>query len=145
MNRSTFTIEYNVTTRDRLNPADAELMEKAIQAAGNAYAPYSKFRVGAAIRLKNGRILTGNNQENASFPAGICAERAVVFYAHANYPESTIRSIAVTASPCGVCRQVLLESEKRAGVPIRVLLANGNEVRIFNSVKDLLPFGFDSF
>lgn len=145
MNRSTFTIEYNVTTRDRLNPADAELMEKAIQAAGKAYAPYSKFRVGAAIRLENGRILTGNNQENASFPAGICAERAVVFYAHANYPESTIRSIAVTASPCGVCRQVLLESEKRAGVPIRVLLANGNEVRIFNSVKDLLPFGFDSF
>lgn len=145
MNRSTFTIEYNVTTRDRLNPADAELMEKAIQAAGKAYAPYSKFRVGAAIRLENGRILTGNNQENASFPAGICAERVVVFYAHANYPESTIRSIAVTASPCGVCRQVLLESEKRAGVPIRVLLANGNEVRIFNSVKDLLPFGFDSF
>ncbi|HHV02944.1 MAG: cytidine deaminase [Bacteroidales bacterium] len=145
MNRSTFTIDYTITDKDHLDPADALLMDKALKAAGNAYAPYSGFSVGAAVRLENGEILTGNNQENASFPAGICAERSVIFYAHANFPQSRILSIAITASPCGICRQVLLESEKRAGIPIRVLLANGNEIRIFSSVKDLLPFGFDSF
>ena len=145
MNRSILTIDYTETTKDLLDPLDAELMDKAARAADGAYAPYSRFLVGAALRLENGQVICGNNQENASFPAGICAERTAVFYAHANFPETQIRAIAITASPCGICRQVLLESEKRAGVPIRVLLAAGDKVRIFQSVKDLLPFGFDSF
>ncbi|HOO69396.1 MAG TPA: cytidine deaminase [Bacteroidales bacterium] len=145
MNRSTLRIDYTETVKEKLDREDSELIEMAFKAADKAYSPYSNFRVGAAIRLDNGMILQGNNQENASFPAGICAERAVIFYAHANFPESKIRAIAVTASPCGVCRQVLLESEKRAGAPIRMILANGNKIFIFNSIKDLLPFGFDSF
>ncbi|MFA5444380.1 MAG: cytidine deaminase [Bacteroidales bacterium] len=145
MNRSTLKIDYSETVKESLDREDSELVEQAFAAAQNAYSPYSNFRVGAAIRLDNGMILQGNNQENASFPAGICAERTAIFYAHANFPESKIRAIAVTASPCGVCRQVLLESEKRAGAPIRMILANGNKIFIFNSVKDLLPFGFDSF
>ncbi|MDD2538106.1 MAG: cytidine deaminase [Bacteroidales bacterium] len=145
MKRSSLTIRFSQTAKDKLEPADAQLMEQAVEAARNAYAPYSQFHVGAAVRLVTGEVLKGNNQENASFPAGICAERSVVYYAHANYPGSAIDTIAVTASPCGVCRQVLLESEKRKKSPIRVLLASGNEVRIFDSVKDLLPFGFDSF
>ena len=145
MNRSTLTIDYTETSKNNLGPEDIELLEQAVKAAENAYAPYSQFRVGAAVRLDNGQVLCGNNQENASFPAGICAERSVVFYAHANFPANRILTIAITASPCGVCRQVLLESEKRGGVPIRVLLAAGEQVLIFKSVKDLLPFGFDSF
>lgn len=145
MNRSTLTIDYTETSKNNLGPEDIELLEQAVKAAESAYAPYSQFRVGAAVRLDNGHVLCGNNQENASFPAGICAERSVVFYAHANFPANRILTIAITASPCGVCRQVLLESEKRGGVPIRVLLAAGEQVLIFKSVKDLLPFGFDSF
>lgn len=145
MNRSTLTIDYTETTKDQLGSEDIELLEKAVKAAGSAYAPYSQFRVGAAVRLDNGQVLCGNNQENASFPAGICAERSVVFYAHANFPANRILAIAITASPCGICRQVLLDSEKRGGIPIRVLLGAGDQVRIFNSIKDLLPFGFDSF
>lgn len=144
MNRSTLTIDYTETTKDQLGSEDIELLEKAVKAAGSAYAPYSQFRVGAAVRLDNGQVLCGNNQENASFPAGICAERSVVFYAHANFPTNRILAIAITASPCGICRQVLLDSEKRGGIPIRVLLGAGDQVRIFNSIKDLLPFGFDS-
>ncbi len=144
MNRSTLKIDYIETVKEKLDPADSELADMAFQAAQNAYSPYSGFRVGAAVRLDNGMILQGNNQENASFPAGICAERAVVFYAHANFPQAKIRAIAVTASPCGVCRQVLLESEKRAGASVRLILANGDKFLLFKSVKDLLPFGFDS-
>lgn len=145
MNRSTLKIDYTETVKENLDREDSELIEIAFQAAHNAYSPYSNFKVGAAVRLDNGMILQGNNQENASFPAGICAERAAIFYAHANFPESKIRTIAITASPCGICRQALLESEKRAGAPVRIILANGDKVFIFKSVKDLLPFGFDSF
>ncbi|NLA15374.1 MAG: cytidine deaminase [Bacteroidales bacterium] len=145
MNRHSLNIDYIQSPKDHLDRTDALLVVKATEAAQNAYAPYSQFKVGAAVLLDNGHILTGSNQENASFPAGICAERSVIAYTHANYPTSKISAVAITASPCGICRQVLLESEKRAGSPIRVLLINENEVHIFKSVKDLIPFGFDSF
>lgn len=145
MNRHSLTIHYSEIPQKLLTPADATLVARALEAAQDAYAPFSKFGVGAAVLLDDGQIFTGNNQENAAFPAGICAERSVIAYIHANYPLLKIRTIAITASPCGICRQVLLESEKRAGPPIRVLLINKEVVLEFKSVKDLLPFGFDSF
>jgi cytidine deaminase len=151
MNKSTLTIEYTETTPDRIPREDALLLEKAVSACDNAYAPYSHFKVGAAVRLSDGMIVTGNNQENVSFPAGVCAERSALNYAHAKYPEQPVEAIAIAAknkeilcqkpvSPCGICRQVLLESEKRAGKPIRIILGSKGTVRIFESVKDLLPF-----
>ncbi|MFA5497534.1 MAG: cytidine deaminase [Bacteroidales bacterium] len=145
MKKHSITIPYSEIKTDRLSTKDSELVQAALEAANNAYAPFSGFKVGAAVRLHTGEILTGNNQENASFPAGICAERSVIAYTHANHPSAKIQEIAVTASPCGICRQVLLESEKRAGSPIRVLLIHKDKILFFDSVKDLLPFGFDSF
>lgn len=145
MNRHSITIPYSEIQKDQLDAKDKELVEEAFKASENAYAPFSQFKVGAAVRLHTGEVLTGSNQENASFPAGICAERSVIAYTHANHPSAKIRAIAVTASPCGICRQVLLESEKRAGSPIRIFVMKDDRVLVFESVKDLLPFGFDSF
>jgi cytidine deaminase len=129
------------------------LIEKAKSASLNAYAPYSNFLVGAALLLENGVIITGNNQENAAYPSGICAERTAVFYANANYPNMAVTTLAIAAqnangflkdpiAPCGSCRQVLLETEQRYGKNLRVLLYGDSEVAILESVKDLLPLSF---
>lgn len=137
---------------DALSPLDAELMAQAISAAKNAYAPYSKFYVGAAILLTNGKIVIGNNQENVAYPSGLCAERVALFAASAQYPKVPVRDIAIVAmeegkicaqiSPCGACRQVMFESEERGKSPIRVLLCGKDEVKILSSAKDLLPLAF---
>lgn len=139
-----------------LPEADRELVLKAREAALVAYAPYSKFRVGAALKLKNGKIITGSNQENAAFPSGLCAERVALFAAHHQYPEVAVETIAITAqsfrkkinnpiSPCGACRQVISESEKRFDQPIKLILTGEKGVvYVFNSVDSLLPFGFSS-
>jgi cytidine deaminase len=139
-----------------LDPDDALLMEAAKKATLYAYAPYSKFRVGAAIRLSNGNILTGSNQENASFPAGICAERVVLSAASASFPGLSVTDLALTyinesgagdrpISPCGICRQTLAEYEQRSGKPIRLILGGiSGEVFIINRATDLLPFAFSS-
>ncbi|MEE9363174.1 MAG: cytidine deaminase [Cellulophaga sp.] len=141
---------------EELSPQDLQLMHKAIVAREKAYAPYSNFNVGAAVLLKNGEVVTGANQENAAFPAGLCAERVAVFYAGAKYPEVEILTIAITAAskinttekpaaPCGNCRQSILEYEQKQRTPIKLLLmGEKGEVLQCNSIADILPLGFDS-
>lgn len=137
-------------------PADLHyLVEQAKDAARDAYAPYSNFKVGAAVLLDNGLIIKGNNQENAAYPSGLCAERVALFYANANHPESAITHIAITAfndagmvetpvSPCGSCRQVLLETENRFRTAMKVILIAAQGIYIFQSAADLLPNSFDA-
>jgi len=133
---------------------EIKLVELAKAAAANAYSPYSKFNVGAAVLLANGEIITGNNQENAAYPSGLCAERVAVFFANAKYPNVPIKTIAVTARqtsgfletpvpPCGACRQVLLETENRFDSPIKIILAAKEKISILESAKSLLPMSFE--
>lgn len=151
-----FVIKYNVISSWKdLNEVDRNLVEQAYEIAQKAYAPYSNFHVGAALLMEDGSVITGNNQENAAFPSGTCAERTALFYAGANYPSKKIKKIVVVAkgdfvspdsilSPCGSCRQVMLESESRQKEPIEVLLVSQNEKVIhLKSVVDLLPFAFN--
>lgn len=138
---------------DELSPQDQELVQAAIKATKNAYANYSRFYVGAALRLENGKIVIGANQENAAFPSGLCAERTAVFAAQANYPDSPIDTLAIVArnekgvlsnpiTPCGACRQVILEIEDRYKKPIKILLYGTQKIYCVRSVKDLLPLSF---
>jgi len=131
-------------------------MNKAQQARDNAYAPYSRFMVGAALELNSGQIITGNNQENAAFPSGLCAERVAVFHAGSNYPNETITSLALTVRslqkeidkptpPCGACRQALAEYEVKQDSPIAIyFMGETGKVVKAASVRDLLPLVFDS-
>ena len=134
---------------------DKELLDRAKIASEGAYAPYSNFNVGAAVRLSNGEIIAASNQENAAYPSGLCAERVAIFYAHAKFPDASVESIAVTASvgghicetptyPCGACRQVLAESEMRSGSPIRVIVGGEKFTQVMDSISALLPFTFDN-
>lgn len=137
-----------------LNDSDQELVKKAYEISQNAYAPYSEFYVGASVQMANGAILAGSNQENIAYPSGLCAERVVLFYAGSQFPKTKIDTICVVAkgdllpfdkilSPCGACRQVMLETEIRQTNEMRVILVSQNEkTLIFNNVKDLLPFAF---
>ena len=138
---------------DELSPQDQELVQAAIKATNNAYANYSRFYVGAALRLENGKIVIGANQENAAFPSGLCAERTAVFAAQANYPDSPIETLAIAGrnekgvlpdpiTPCGACRQVILEIEDRYKKPIKILLYGTQKIYCVRSVKDLLPLSF---
>lgn len=135
-----------------LAAADKQLMEAAIEAQEQAYAPYSHFSVGAAVRLANGTIVRGNNQENAAYPSGLCAERVALFYAAAQYPNQAVEAIAITApsahdepaSPCGACRQVMAEYEHLHHRPMRILLGHAqSKIWVFGKVQYLLPFSFD--
>ena len=142
--------------RSALDPPDAQLLEAASVATGDAYAPYSGFRVGAAVRLSNGKIVTGSNQENASFPAGICAERVALSAVSSVAPGIAITDLALTCvnekgessrpiSPCGICRQSLAEYEQRFGQNIRLILGGSTgEIFILAKATDLLPFAFSS-
>lgn len=138
-------------------PADERiLMEKAFAARDNAYAPYSKFKVGAAILLDNEEIIIGSNQENASYPSGLCAERTAVFYAGAKYPEARIKKIAISAKslnhvvvtpipPCGSCRQAIAEYELKQESPIEIFfMGETGKVVKSHSLKELLPLIFDN-
>ena len=138
---------------DELSPQDQELVQAAIKATHNAYANYSRFYVGAALRLENGKMVIGANQENAAFPSGLCAERTAVFAAQANYPDSPIETLAIAGrnekgvlpspiTPCGACRQVILEIEDRYKKPIKILLYGTQKIYCVRSVKDLLPLSF---
>ena len=139
-----------------LTEADKKLIDLAKEATKSSYTPYSHFNVGAAVRLENGVLIKGCNQENAAFPAGICAERSACYNAGANYPDVAIETIAIIAvqngevvedpcSPCGVCRQALLEFETRSGKPMQVLLAGRDKVFVLESMKSLLPLSFTEF
>lgn len=146
--------EYD--SMEELEPEDKNLMETAQKACNSAYAPYSHFKVGAAVLLENGKIVSGSNQENAAYPSGLCAERVALFSAGSQYPEVKIKKIAVTAyleksltphpvSPCGDCRQVMAEYEHRYHTPIRlIMVGNGGKILISDDVKTILPFMFNS-
>lgn len=151
----TLTINYQEYGGLAMLPqADAELVESAFRAAEGAYAPYSNFHVGAALRLHDGSIVCGNNQENGAYPSGLCAERTAIFAASAQYPQKReydalaivgvdARGRRCEASPCGACRQVLNEYEQRQGYPMRVICYVREDcIRVFQSVADLLPFAF---
>ncbi len=145
-------VDYNSPAE--LNDELQKLIQKAKDAAENAYAPYSEFKVGAAVLLENDEIIEGSNQENAAYPSGLCAERVAIFYANSKFPNTKIKAIAVTASskdgfveepipPCGSCLQVMLESEQRANRSIQVLLFGTKKITIVNNVKQFLPVYFD--
>ena len=133
-----------------------ELMQQAIEARENSYSPYSKFKVGAAIQLENGEVVTGSNQENASYPAGLCAERTAIFYAGAKYPGVKLQRMALSARslkhlvemptpPCGSCRQAIAEYEGKQEQPIEIFfMGEKGKVVKANSVSDLLPLIFDN-
>lgn len=153
MKRLKLEINYENVPVSELSDEDRELVEKAFEATKNSYAKYSHFHVGAALRLKDGRIIIGANQENAAFPSGLCAERTAVFAAQANYPDQPIMKLAIASaddggyrqlpcSPCGACRQVILEIEDRYKQPIEMLLCGTETVLRFHSIKDLLPLSF---
>jgi len=136
-----------------LSGDDQKLIAVARESAENAYAPYSKFSVGAAVLLANGMIIKGNNQENADFTDGLCAERVALFYAHANFPNVAVEALAVTAKtvhglisgpaqPCGSCRQVFIETESRYKQPIRFILDGAEKIMVFEGADNLLPFAF---
>ncbi len=129
------------------------LIEAARSVSHKAWSPYSGFCVGAAVKLTNGMITTGNNQENAAYPSGLCAERTALFYANANYPEVAVEAIAVSArhkkglvsepvKPCGSCRQVMLETETRFNHPIKIVLDGKNSIYVLEGIDCLLPLSF---
>lgn len=138
---------------DELSETDRQLVEQAISATDNSYSPYSKFRVGAAVRLADGKTVKGANQENAAFSVTICAERSAIFAAQANYPEQAIVSIAIAArnddgfteqpvSPCGSCRQAMVEIEQKHSQPIHILLYGRKGVYVMDSIRNLMPLSF---
>lgn len=145
---------YQIDSLEELSREERLLTEKSKEAVKNAYAPYSKFNVGAAVLLENGEIFSGTNQENAAFPSGMCAERVAIFYANSQYPDTAVKAIAVSAfyndryteepvPPCGACRQVLLETETRFKKTIKVLLVSDDKITFTKNVKTLLPINFD--
>ena len=148
-------ISYKICAINELDAQEKSLMEAAIEATRRSYAPYSHFHVGAAVLLENDVIVTGSNQENIAYPSGLCAERTALFYANSQYPDLSVKALAITArtpdgelchtplTPCGACRQVMVETEKRHGKLMRVLLCGSEEVYIAESARSLLPLSFD--
>ena len=141
--------------KEDLDPLDKKMMNMAIEARDRSYSPYSQFSVGASVLLDNGEIVTGNNQENAAYPSGMCAERVAVWTASALYPDvkvlkislsgkSKLRLVETPVSPCGACRQVLSEYETKQKSDIEIFFTGetGKVIKT-SSVKDLLPFSFD--
>ncbi|RKS89728.1 cytidine deaminase [Flavobacterium limicola] len=156
MKEITITTQFKVFDSVQDLPNDIQdLMTQAVEVRKNAYAPYSKFRVGVAIFLDNGKIVLGSNQENAAYPSGLCAERVAIFYAGAVYPEAKILKMAITAAsdtnqttapipPCGSCRQSIAEYEIRQETPIEIyFMGEIGEIYKSESLKNLLPFMFD--
>ena len=153
--KQSFTFNYQLFSNwTDLPEQEQRLVDKAYEAMENAYAPYSEFKVGACALMDDGSFILGNNQENAAFPSGICAERVALFYAGANFPNKKVLTLCIVAkgelmpasqllSPCGGCRQVMLESENRQKQPMRVILVNQDgRTMVLDSVIQLLPFGF---
>ena len=144
---------FRVYDMDELSQSDRELVSAAMEATKGSYAPYSKFRVGAAARLANGLVFTGANQENAAYPSGLCAERTTLFAANAQYPDQPVLALEIAArkgnrfmptpiSPCGACRQVISGVEDRFGHPVRILLYGTEGIYECNGIDALLPLRF---
>ena len=153
MKSKKFEINYEELLFEELNGEDQSLIEAAIKATDNSYADYSHFHVGAAVRLSDSTIVIGANQENAAFPSGLCAERTAIFAAQAQYPKLAVEALAIAAknsdgilsqpvTPCGSCRQVVLQIEERYHHPVEVLLYGSQRIFRFHSIRDLLPFCF---
>ena len=139
---------------EELDIADKELCQEAVKALKTSHSPYSKFRVGVAMKLQSGKIIHASNQENVAYPSGLCAERVALFYWGANHSDDPIESIAVTAhtdefqlskpvTSCGACLQVLAEYEKKQGHAIKMLLyCQQGPVWIATGIESFLPFLF---
>ncbi len=147
-------IDVEVLQYEELTAPDRELIDVAKEATKSSFAPYSRFNVGAAVRLENGVILHGSNQENSAYPSGLCAERVTIFYANAHYPDIAPRTLAIATfaggdflsdpiTPCGACRQVLIDCEKRYGKDIAVLLFGKKYIYKVKCIRDLMPLAFD--
>lgn len=145
--------EIDFCSLEELEPEEQNLVNCACKATQNSFAPYSRFHVGAAVLLQNGKIVIGANQENAAFPSGLCAERTAIFAAQANFPDQPIMMLAIAASddnglrdkpvsPCGACRQVILQMEDRYKQPVEILLYGNEGIYRMKSVKDILPLSF---
>ncbi len=154
MREAQIIVPYQVFDYEELSAEDRELVDMAKAMTGTSYSPYSHFQVGAALRLADGQIFKGSNQENAAFPSGLCAERTAFFAASANAPEVPPIALAIAAqtggqflenlvAPCGACRQSLLEAETRFKQEIRVLLYGTGGTYVIRSMRDLLPLTFD--
>lgn len=146
-------IDIDFCSLEELSDIERSLVAQAADATRNAYAKYSRFYVGAAARLENGQVFIGANQENAAFPSGLCAERSAIFAAQSNCPDQPITMLAIAArndagllpspvTPCGSCRQVIMEIEDRYQKPVEILLYGRNGVYRIKSIKDLLPLSF---
>ena len=155
MKNLNITAKIQIYSYNELQSEEKKLIDCAKNACSRAYAPYSQFQVGAAVLLANGEIVSGSNQENVAFPSGLCAERTVLFYANSQYPDQAVKSLAVAAytqgdfidrpiSPCGACRQVILETEIRFQSSVRIYLYGKSEIYVIEGIKDLLPLAFNT-
>ncbi len=148
--RRTLDISYeHYASLDELSSEDRSLVQEAQEATATANAPYSHFHVGAAVRLKSGRTLHASNFESEVYPAGLCAERSLLFYVEANYKDDHIESLAIASDPserecypCGQCRQVIVDVERRQQSPIRVIMSGGGGATVVDRAEKLLPFTF---
>ena len=155
MNALTHTCHYVHCSYDELSEQDRQLINAAKAATQRSYAPYSHFHVGAAALLADGTMVTGSNQENAAYPSGLCAERTALFYAGSAHSTQAVTALAIAAytagkftnipiTPCGACRQVMLETEQRYGTPIRLLLYGTEGIYLIEGgIRELLPLVFD--
>jgi cytidine deaminase len=151
-----FTINYEeFSSPEEMDPVDQKLIAEALDAQKGSYSPFSHFQVGAALLLADGTIVKGANQENVAYPSGLCAERTAMFAAGANYPDTPMVTLAIAgsdhgvlcespASPCGSCRQVMAQYQRKFGRPIQIILVGSKRIRKFQKVDDILPFIFDS-
>ena len=153
MQEKEIVLKYEVVSFSELEQNLQILVNKAKEQTAKSYSPYSKFSVGAAVLLENGEIVCGNNQENIAYPSGLCAERVAMFYANSQYPDIKPKVIAIAAKndtgflsepicPCGACRQVLLETELRYKIPLKIILYGENKIILITNVEKLLPFAF---
>jgi cytidine deaminase len=142
-------ISYEHCSIEELSPAEQEVVQAAFGATSKAYAPFSGFKVGAAIRLRSGKILTAANCESEVFPSGLCAERSLLYSYATNHADDVIELMAIASNPserecypCGACRQVMLDAERRQQSPIRIIMAGGGTASVVESAEVLLPFTF---
>lgn len=153
MEEKTLQIKYHECVYAELPEGDRELIDAATDALKGSYAPYSHFNVGAAVRLSNGIVVKGSNQENSAYPSGLCAERTAMFSAASRYPGEQILAIALIAAqngvlqksptyPCGACRQVMAQYQTRSGKPMRIIVGSSDKIQIFDGVESVLPFIF---
>ena len=156
MDRKVLSIAYEeYASAAEMSAEDHALCQAAVEALEGSYAPYSHFHVGAAVRLSDGTIVKGANQENAAYPSGLCAERTAMFAAGAQYPGLDMESIAIVArqdgsicsepaAPCGACRQVMAQYQTKAGKPMSIILVGADRILKFERVDDILPLIFNS-